>query len=304
MMNEQGSIATIGFFDGVHCGHRYILEQLRYAAVERGLQSTAVTFLQHPLFAIAPRTVPPLLTTTEERKQMLSLLADNILMLDFQVFRSLTAVEFMRYLKQIHGTQAILMGYDHRFGADRLCHFAEYQAAARQVGVEIIQTAEYPHSDTHISSTAIRRLLTEGQIQQANRLLGYAYALRGTVVHGKGLGRQIGFPTANLLPADPQKLIPHNGVYHTRIEHHEQNHSSMYEGLLNIGTTPTVGGTQRTIEVHIAGFEGDLYGKELTLHLLRFIRPEQHFRSLSDLKHQIECDLTAFLTDRTENTAK
>lgn len=273
-------VATIGFFDGVHTGHRYLISRLREEAARRGLDSAILTFEQHPE-TILCGTPKPLLTTFEERTALLKAEGvTEIFCFNFSVIQMMTAEEFMRILVGNCGVSVLLMGYDHHFGSDHLASFADYQAAAARVGLTILPIEQAPEGD--VSSSKIRRALQRGAIESANIMLGYPYTLTGTVVHGRGLGRTIGFPTANIaLPAD--KILPANGVYAVEADG--------LPALLNIGTNPTVGDNAITLEVHIPDFVGDLYDQQLSIRLLRFIREEKRFDSLDALKDQIRQDL-------------
>jgi riboflavin kinase/FMN adenylyltransferase len=180
----------------------------------------------------------------------------------------------------------LLLGYDHRFGSDGLKGFSEYEKMAHRVGIRVLRAHECLVDAVPVSSTRIRKLLAEGQVIQANQLLGYKYALTGEVVHGNGIGKQLGFPTANI-QIDALKQLPASGVYmaHTYLE------NKMYSVLVNIGNNPTVGNTYVSVEAYIVGYHGDLYGHKLTVSLEKFIRPEQKFDSLAELQQQILKDL-------------
>lgn len=280
--SDMSYIATIGFFDGVHCGHRFLFEQLRREAAGRGLQPLIITFTRPPCEVLSGSYIPELLTSVAERQELLELQAD-VRMLDFEQVYRLTAQQFLQWLHS-EGVRALLMGYDHRFGSDRLTVFADYRAAGERLGVEVLQASRFG-GQQEVSSTHIRQLLHEGNIAEANRLLGYRYGITGQVVRGNGIGHQLGFPTANIAPDDPHKLMPLSGVYAAEVANLRRR------AILNIGTNPTVGNTHRTIEVHIPDFEADLYGATLTVHILRRLRDEQRFPDLDALKRQIEKDV-------------
>ena len=285
-------IATIGFFDGVHSGHRYVLHELCRLAHEYRLQSLVLTFRQHPR-EVLQSVCPPLLTSPEERTALIrSCGVEQVEMLDFSQIRNLTAKRFMQQLHEKYEVELLLMGYDHRFGSDRPADFSDYQKAAAEVGLRLQQLAEYDSAMPHVSSTVCRRLLQEGNIQELNALLGYSYTLSGRVGHGNGIGRTIGFPTANLELDFLHKLLPPDGVYaaHTKVG------GKFCRSLVNIGMNPTVNGKERTIEVYLHGFAGNLYGEQLQVQLLQFIRSEQHFSSLDELKIQIDTDLQYLLS--------
>lgn len=274
-------VATIGFFDGVHTGHRYLISRLREEAERLGLDSAILTFEQHPE-TILRGTPKPLLTTFEERTALLKAEGvTEIFCFNFEVIQLMTAEEFMQVLINNCDVRVLLMGYDHHFGSDALSSLADYQQIASRVGLTIIPVDQAPVGD--VSSSKIRRALQRGAIESANIMLGYPYTLSGTVVHGRGLGRTIGFPTANVCVPDG-KILPANGVYAVEADG--------MPAILNIGTNPTVGENSKvSLEVHIPGFAGDLYDQTLTLRLLRYIREEQRFESLDALKTQIEQDI-------------
>ncbi len=282
----MNTIATIGFFDGVHLGHQYLLQHLCAEARSRSLASLAVTFTQHPRSVLSE--TPQLLTTPEERKALLiGQGVKQVVMLDFAAVRSLTARAFMERLYAEYDVRCLLLGYDHHFGSDCLSSFADYQRIGQEVGIEVVQMPEYTNEGAHVSSTAIRKALLTGDVEQANQLLGYRYTLQGKVVAGRQIGREIGFPTANIALSE-DKLVPRQGVWVVDVMGIAEQ---PLRGLLNIGNNPTVGGEATTFEVHILDYTGDLYNCRLTLHLLHFIRPEQKFDSLIALQKQISEDI-------------
>ena len=284
-------IATIGFFDGVHRGHQYLFDCLRTKAAERGLTPLVVTFEQHPRVVLQADYVPQLLTTPDERRELLSAYGE-VAMLPFEAVQPLTAEQFMLRLRAEYDVQVLMMGYDHRFGSDGLKHPQEYRAAGERAGVEVVTMREYIEGEWHVSSTEIRRALENGNVAVANELLGRPYGLSGTVVHGKGIGRSLGFPTANISPDDPHKMLPRAGVYSVLV-----STSSMVSrpAMLNIGTNPTIGNSALTIEVHIPSFVGDLYGERMNVLFKRFIREEKKFGSLQELQEQIKADVDSSL---------
>ncbi len=292
-------IATIGFFDGVHTGHLFLLHTLRDLGISRGEESMVITFCQHPRAVLRqPQlVVPQLLTTPEERIALLRQQGiQHIEMMDFSAIQHFTARAFMQYLYDTFDVRTLLLGYDHRFGSDGVCTAADYQQIGESIGIEVVRVPEFTSVEQHISSTEIRKSLLAGEIDKANLLLGYPYCLQGRVVSGKQLGREIGFPTANIA-LTAEKLIPKSGVWVVNVRgvndvvNTPLEQSQPMAGLLNIGTNPTVGGTKTTIEVHILNFQGNLYDKFLTLELLCYLREERKFDSLSDLQEQIEQDI-------------
>lgn len=271
---------TIGFFDGVHLGHRHLFRQLHQWASDEGLQPVIYTFRQHPLEVLRGKA-PAMLTTWEERLAMLQTFAE-VRVLDFPKVQHLTAEQFMQRLHGVEGVQMLLMGYDHHFGSDRLTDFADYQHIATHIGLRVQHTGECIDAGEPISSSRIRRAIEAGDIEDANRMLGYAYSLSGKVIHGNGIGRSIGFPTANI-DYPREKLLPLSGVYAATVAQHA--------AIVNVGNNPTVGNTQSTVEAHILNHSGSLYDQYLTIQFRQFIRPEQHFASLADLSTQIQKDI-------------
>ena len=296
----MGRIATIGFFDGVHKGHRYLFKQLNEEAVARGLKPLIVTFEEHPRTVLQSDNIPKLLSTKEERKALLSAYGE-VVMLRFSTIRDLTAEQFMIRLKEEYGVEVLLMGYDHRFGSDGLRNSEDYCRVGAKQGIEVLRMEEYQDGTQHVSSTEIRTALEKGDVERAKELLGRPYALFGKVVHGKGLGRTIGFPTANIEPEEPNKIIPMAGVYEVKVSGEwslvngewslvngewslVSGDCSLVKGICNVDA-------KGTIEVHIPDYKGDLYDQPLEIQFERFIREERQFRSLDELQQQIKADV-------------
>ena len=277
-------IATIGFFDGVHKGHQFLFTHLRALAQERGLAPLIVTFDTHPRAVLDADYIPQLLTSPEEREKHLSQYGE-VLMLPFADIQPLTAQEFMTRLRDEYGVSVLLMGYDHRFGSDRLKHPQDYRRVGEQCGVEVLTLNEYVENEWHVSSTEIRLALENGNIVMANELLGRPYTLRGRVVHGKALGRTIGFPTANIAPLDPHKIIPKTGVYLAYVDTPLRDNTPSF---VNIDTN-------QLIEVYVPSFKGDLYDQILKIRFVRFLREERHFETLEELQAQIKEDVDSIL---------
>ncbi len=283
-------IATIGFFDGVHRGHRFLFAQLHEHAKHYQLTPAIYTFDCHPKELLTGKA-PAMLTTHDERKMLLQPFGE-VHFLDFAQVQHLTAEQFMRYLQEEEQVEVLLMGYDHRFGSDQLKGFSEYEKVARGVGLRVERAHECLVDSLPVSSTRIRKLLHEGQIKQVNRLLGYHYSLIGIVEHGNGIGAQIGFPTANIcLQSD--KLLPIAGVYAACavLEGDSNTSPATYAAVVNIGNNPTVGNNHLTIEAHLINYQGDLYGKTITVALREYIRAERKFDSLQKLQEQIRKDI-------------
>lgn len=309
-------IATIGMFDGVHKGHQFLLRQLVLEAERRGLQSLVVTFFTHPRNLLTG-SAERLLTTRDERRALLEACSvDKVVMLEFGDVRMQTAGEFMRFLRDRYDVTVLMMGYDHRFGSDHLSSFDSYVQAGKQAGVEVLLLQEASSStlpeaandgdnktsgkSCPVSSSLIRKALQEGFIEAANEMLGREYSLFGKVVHGKGLGTRLGFPTANISLSDPDKLLPKDGVYAVQTE----ISGILYRAVMNIGTNPTVQERDepRTyIEVHIIGFEGNLYNQLMRVEILHRLRDEQRFDSLDSLRRQIQTDIRQCKEDSNES---
>lgn len=273
-------IATIGFFDGVHKGHQYLFEHLRAEADERGLEPLIISFDTHPRAVLQDDYIPQLLTTLDERIKLLQEHGE-VQILPFAEIQALTAAEFMALLRDEYAVTTLLMGYDHRFGSDRLKHPQDYRRVGTEQVIEVLTLGEFIEGELHVSSTEIRAALENGNIAVANELLGRPYSLRGEVVHGKGLGRTIGFPTANIRPQDPHKIIPKPGVYVAQINTPTMDKAPSFVNIDKEGV----------IEAHIPSFRGDLYGQCLSLKFVRFVRDEKNFTSLAELKKQIMADI-------------
>lgn len=281
---HKARIATIGFFDGVHRGHRFLFAQLKELAHEHDLEPLIFTFDRHPR-EVLTGVSPAMLTTSMERQHLLALHAE-VRVLDFAAVQTLTAEQFMLYLHEQENVDILLMGYDHRFGSDQLKGFSEYEKVARRVGMRVERAHECLVDGLPVSSTRIRKLLHEGQMKEVNRLLGYKYSLSGVVEHGNGIGRQIGFPTANIR-IQSNKLLPMSGVYSAQ---------ALVDGksivaIVNVGNNPTVGNDKISVESHLIDFYGDLYSKEVVVNFDLFIRSEKKFASLNELQEQIAKDL-------------
>lgn len=281
--------ATVGFFDGVHAGHRSLIAQLREAAAERGLASAVFTFPVHPRRVLQADYRPQLLDTFEEKLARIGETGvDYCAVLDFTpALARLTAREFIEQLAAEWGVSTLVVGYDHRFGHDRAEGFEEYVAHGRTVGMEVVRGVPYLLEDgTAVSSSRIRALLTECQVEEAARMLTVPYRLRGHVVGGQQIGRTMGFPTANLSVDEPLKVLPGDGVYAVRV----RLHGMAYRGMLSIGNRPTIGDRPTAVEVHLLGFSGDVYGETIEVEFIRHLRNNRRFDSLDALREQLERD--------------
>lgn len=277
--------ATIGMFDGVHLGHQYLISQLK----EHCDEAVAVTFTNHPLWVIKGEREPRLLSTSAEKSGLLDALDVRPVLLPFDgQLRHMTAEEFIRMLAREHGIDRLVLGFNNSIGSDRRTADDD-SALSKATGVEIIRASELP-GDVKVNSSAIREMVAAGDIKQAEALLGRNYTINGTVVHGKKLGRTIGFPTANIEVDSSDKLIPANGVYAADAITADGH---AYRAVVNIGHRPTVDNPSApvTIEAHLDGFTGSLYDQHLTLHFLDRLRGERRFSGLDELKAAISNDL-------------
>ena len=286
---QSPTVATIGFFDGVHLGHRFLIQQVKVAATHTGWQSSIITFPVHPRQVIQSEFQPQLLSSPEEKIELLaSTGVDNCILLPFtRELSQLTAYEFMQLLYDKYKVRMLVIGYDHRFGHNRAETFEDYCRYGRELGIHIMQASAYTQEQDKVSSSAIRRALQTGDIRTATKFLGYHYYLEGTVVDGYKVGRKIGFPTANLRVDFPNKLIPSIGVYAVYVYVNGEKH----KGMLNIGYRPTINnGTDLSIEVHILDFQGDIYHQKMRIEFIDFLRPEEKFNSVDELVLQMQKD--------------
>jgi riboflavin kinase/FMN adenylyltransferase len=287
--SPKKTILTLGTFDGVHVGHRKILEKLTLNTENGKYESLVLTFFPHPRMVLQGEVDVKLLNTIDEKIDLLKKIGvQNLVIHPFdETFSRLTAEEFVKtvLVEQFH-VQKIIIGHDHRFGKDRTANIDDLIAFGEQYDFEVEQISVQEIKDVSISSTKIRTALIEGNMALANEFLGYEYFLTGTVSKGKQLGRTIGFPTANLKIAENDKLVPRNGVY---VVKSILNEKTVF-GMMNIGFNPTVAGENLSIEVHYFDFDADLYHQEIIVSILEYLRPEQKFGSVELLKEQLEKD--------------
>ncbi len=290
---KGNAVVTTGTFDGVHIGHRKIIARLIEKAKEINGETVLLTFLPHPKLVLSPHAqtrVTRILTTIEEKTELLEALGlDHLVILPFT--REFSELSCEKYIEDVlisgFGTRAMVIGYDHRFGKNReggidylIQHSERFQMQIEEINRQEIDNIT-------ISSTKIRKALEEGDIQTANELLGRHYEFSGTVVKGRQLGRQIGFPTANVQTQNEFKLIPKNGVYAV----YAWVRGKKYGGVMNIGVRPTVEGKGITQEVYIFDFSDDIYGENVKVEIVDFIREEQKFNGLEELIAQIKRDV-------------
>lgn len=288
----EPSAVTIGSFDGVHQGHRKIIDRMVSIARRRGLRSVVVTFEPHPRRVLEGEVSGPLglLTTLEEKIELLEAAAVDLLFLIrfTPEFAARSSESFIReVLVGLLAARSIVVGYDHGFGRNRSGSGRDLEGLGKELGFEVDVVEEVRLADEHFSSTRIRRLLSEGRIAEANAFLGSSYPITGRVVDGQKRGRELGFPTVNLQLDDPHKLLPRSGVYRcsTTIDGRE------YRAMMNIGVRPTLASDGlQSVEAHILGWTGSLYGRQLRFALHGFMREERQFASLDELRRQLEKD--------------
>ncbi|MBR4129568.1 MAG: riboflavin biosynthesis protein RibF [Bacteroidaceae bacterium] len=284
---NKGFAATIGFFDGVHRGHRYLLKQLEELAAANDLSPIAVTFDCHPRTVVQKDFVPSLLTTQEEKLALLSeVFKGEVVVLPFtQELSALSAKDFMEsVLRDKLNAKLLLMGYNHHFGHGGGTH-EEYEAWGHETDIKVCLAEAL--SGEKVSSSRIRSLIGLGEMEKANEMLGYPYFLTGKVSEGRQIGRQIGFPTANLLTAE-HKLLPVCGVYAVWVRMPDGTKKG---GMLCIGHRPTVEENGKiSVEVHIFDFSGNLYGESISIDFIGKLRDERHFDSLQSLQQQLTLD--------------
>lgn len=287
-------VATIGFFDGVHLGHQFLIRHVRQAAAEAGLRSMVITFDRHPRQVLAQDYRPQLLTTLDGKLARLEATGiDEVALLHFsRETAALTAREFMRLvLRDRLCVRKLVIGYDNRFGHNRAEGFDDYARYGRELGIEVIHNPAFRLNDIKVSSSVVRSFIGDGEVTLANQCLGYPFTLSGTVAHGFGEGHKIGFPTANIEVADPSLIIPANGVYAVKVRIGQE--PAWHEGMMNIGVRPTFNNGGRSMEAHILDFDGDIYGRAITAAFFKRLRDERRFDSVAGLVAQLRKDKAA-----------
>lgn len=299
MKAGQSCAATIGFFDGVHQGHQYLLRRLVDEARQAGLLSCVITFDRHPRQVLQTDYCPRLLTTFEERKELLAQTGiDLCVILPFSSeMAALSAKDFMKdILLERIGVKRLYIGYDHRFGHNRSEGFEDYVRYGEEMGMEVLQNDAFvlsPSTDEaveqeSVSSSSIRKALLQGNVDEARMLLGYPYFLSGKVVDGEHEGRKMGFPTANIDVTCKEKLLPAPGAYVVEVS--IEGEEKALPGMMNIGTRPTFGENNLSLEVHVLDYSGNLYGKMLSVSFLQRLREEHRFVSTEELREQLMSD--------------
>jgi len=289
------AVVTSGTFDGVHRGHQKILSRLQEISAKQQGETVVLTFWPHPRMIVSNDSQNlQLLSTIEEKIALLGQLGiDHLIILPFtRAFSELSSEEFIQQiLVDRIGTKKLVIGYDHRFGRNREGSFDFLQKVAPSYGFDVEEIPSQDIDALAVSSTRIRKALSQGEVATATELLGRPYAFSGTVVKGQQLGRTLGYPTANIEVRENYKLIPANGVYAVRVR--QANH--LLNGMLNIGVRPTIDGSSRTIEVHLFEFNQDIYGEHLEIQLMHYLRPEMKFAGIQALVQQLHRDKEAAL---------
>ncbi|AZA57447.1 bifunctional riboflavin kinase/FAD synthetase [Chryseobacterium shandongense] len=279
---------SLGMFDGVHLGHKSIVDELIKVGSENNLETAVLTFWPHPRFVFNPNENLKLLNTLEEKQFLLEKCGiDTLFLKEFdEEFRNLTGEEFVRQiLVDKLNIKYLIIGYDHSFGKNKSGNFELLQKLSGELGFEVERMEAINIHENNISSTKVRNALLAGNIKEANEMLGYYYSVSGTVVHGKKLGRTIGYPTANI-ETDPIKLLPKKGAYIVEVFIKDEQ----YKGMLSIGTNPTVNGEKLTVEVYILDFEGDIYDEKITVAFRDFLHDEIKFEGLEKLIERLDED--------------
>ncbi|THD69632.1 bifunctional riboflavin kinase/FAD synthetase [Robertkochia marina] len=287
--DNHHTVVTIGTFDGVHVGHRKIIRKLVANAKANNLRSTILTFFPHPRMVLQQASDLKLLNTLDEKKEILAATGlEQLIIHPFtKEFSRMTAEEYVKdVLVGALQAKKVIIGYDHRFGRNRTATIEDLKVYGERYGFDVEQISVEEVDEVSVSSTKIRKALAVGDIETANQYLGYSYMLSGIITRGKGLGRQLEFPTANLHIEEPYKLVPENGVYVVKSRLGDRE----VFGMMNIGYNPTVDGKQKSIEVHFFDFDEDLYEKPVRVSLLHRLRNETRFDSLDELKQQLRKD--------------
>lgn len=290
-MRSEECVATIGFFDGVHRGHQYLIAKVVSEARRLGLASTVITFDKHPRQVLNADFQPRLLSSLDEKVALIRKMGvDHCVVLPFtKEMAAMTAREFMGEVLagSVHA-RLLITGYDNRFGHNREEGFDDYVVYGKQMGIIVERGNPFVINGVNVSSTVVRSFLSEGEVDMAKLCLGYPYTLSGKVVHGEHIGTDIGFPTANLSIDDPCKLVPANGVYAVKVS--LENSPTPMPAMMNIGTRPTFDGKATTLEVHILDFCGEIYGQRMAVAFERRLREERKFSSIGELRNQLKRD--------------
>lgn len=289
--DNKPTVATIGFFDGVHRGHQFLIDQVVAEAKASGMESAVITFDEHPRKVLHNNYQPKLLSTLETKLILLSRTKiDNTIVLHFdEAMASLSARDFMKeILRDKLNVRKLVIGYDNRFGHNRSEGFDDYVRYGRELGIEVIKSHAFTLDGVNVSSSYIRKLIENGEIEVADKCLGYHYTIVGKVVVGYREGRKLGFPTANIDTEGSAQLIPARGVYAVKVR--TEQSMEMKHAMMNIGTRPTFNGHKTTLEAYILNFSGDIYGQQLLVSFVHRIREEQKFGTPEELTRQLQSD--------------
>ena len=286
---EEEWFATVGFFDGVHVGHRYLIREMQRLADERGLSTVVFTFPVHPRIVLEADYQPKLLNSPNEKLKLLATTGvDNCVVMDFtHELATCSARDFIvKILSEQWNVRSLLVGYDHRFGHNRSDGFEQYVAYGKSCRMEILRSSSYHRDTKAVSSSQIRQFLAECRVEEAADLLSYPYRLRGSVVGGHQIGRTLGFPTANMEIDEPCKVLPGMGVYAVWVYVDDMR----YKGMLTIGDRPTLNGRDVVVEVHLLHFSAMIYQQSIEVEFMHYLRENKKFKNPEALKEQLNKD--------------
>lgn len=285
----HSTVAAIGMFDGVHLGHLTLIDEVKRIAAQRHLKSAVITFAQHPQAVLRPDSdIKMLMTVPDKVAEIGRHGIDVTVLLNFTYELSLNnSRQFLQLLRDRYGVAVLVVGYDHRFGHDKSETFADYVRHGKELGIDVVKAPEYLGEYAPVSSSIIRRLIASGKVDDAMRCMGRPYTLSGKVVHGFHNGRGIGFPTANVGEIPTDLILPHKGAYAVMVKVDDEWH----QGMVNVGVRPTLdNGKRLSVEVNIFDFDGDIYGKPITLQFIKFLRLEFKLGSIDELRAQLTRD--------------
>ena len=286
--SDTPAILTIGTFDGVHLGHKKIIKKLVESAKRRKLRSCILTFFPHPRNFLSKTDELKMINTIKEKKEILNELGvDELIIQEFNnEFSNLSANEFIEHLLKFYEIKEIIVGFNHKFGKDREAGIDELKIYGKKYGFDVCEIDAFDINHINVSSTKIRNAIGEGQVGLCKQYLGYNFSIDGNIVEGKSRGKKIGFPTANIKVEENYKIIPKNGVYFVSCK----IRNVQKFGMMNIGFNPTFGNKKLTIEVNIFDFEQDVYGENVRIEFIKFIRNEIKFQNIDELIKQIKID--------------
>lgn len=283
------TVCTIGMFDGLHLGHRCLIDSLKQEAERRSAATAVVTFRDHPQNVLHKGNLKWICTLDDRIKSLSEQGIDYLILMDFKPqLASLSSSQFMAMLNKEYGMRALVVGFNHHFGHNRSDGFLQYQEQGATIGIDVVQAKEYTGELAPVSSSLIRRLIAEGEVEAANQRLYHPFCIAGIVIHGEKNGRKIGFPTANIGEYSPQIVMPQNGVY---AAYASVEGGTLLPAMANIGTRPTINHSGKvSVEVNIFDFDSDIYDRPFSVYLLKRLRPENHYPSLEALKDQLIAD--------------